>query len=117
MSQIIYQNLDDPQNNPISPSNSKIKPNKINLPPLTPKIIALIILFSLIIILFIISLFVNQKAPSIPTIPTPTPLPVVKITPQAQIPTQYQTQFNQIDQLLNQQDILTPPQIDQDLGL
>jgi hypothetical protein len=117
MSEIIYQNPDDPQNNPISSSDVKINPKKIKLPPLTPKLIALIILFAIIFILFIISLFINQKTPSVPTIPTPTPIPVVKVTPQPQIPTQYQSQFNQIDELLNQQDIVAPPTVDQDLGL
>lgn len=117
MAEIIYQNPDDLQNNPISSSDTKIKPKKIILPPLTPKLIALIILFAIIFILFIISLFINQKAPSAPIIPTPTSIPIVKVTPQAQIPTQYQAQFDQIDELLNQQEILAPPQVDQDLGL
>ena len=117
MAEIIYQNPDDLQNNPISSSDTKINPKKIKLPPPTPKIFALIILFAIIFILFIISLFVNQKTPSTPIIPTPTSIPVVKVTPQPQIPTQYQAQFDRIDELINQQEILAPPQVDQDLGL
>ncbi len=117
MSEIIYQNPDDLQNNPISSPDTKIDQKKIKLPPLTPKIFALIILFGIVFILFIISLFINQKTTTSPIIPTPTPIPVVKVTPQPQIPTQYQMQFNQIDELLNQQDVLSPPQIDQELGI
>jgi len=118
MSQIIFQNPDNPQINPITVSDQPgTNQKKIKFPSLTPKTIALVILFGIIFILFIISLFINQKNPSVPIIPTSTPIPIVKVTPQAQIPTQYQSQFTQIDELLTRQDILDPPQIDQDLGL
>lgn len=117
MPEIIFQNSDNPETNPIASNQLQNDQKKINFSRPSPKILALIVLFSLVFLLFIVSLFINQKNVPTQTSPTPTPIPVAKVTPQAQLPTQYIKQFEQIDELLNQQDILLPPSLDQNLGL
>lgn len=127
MQENLYQNIDIPQNNPLNNSlgeNADTSPKKgFSLDMKNPKIVALVVLSSLIIVILIISLVVslfrllNQKdiSPSTQT-PTPTEIP----TPTASnslVPEIYQDKFKNIDNSFNNDLDLEPPTIDTEVGL
>jgi len=115
MDNLIFQNIDTSENNPIQaekPVKTKTHLNK--------KIILLISLASVIIILLIISAIVSRSRQNtnqsnlnnIPTVTTSS-----NINQENPIPTQFVEKFNQIEKkLVNTPDLL-PPEIDLKMGL
>jgi hypothetical protein len=115
MRENIYQNIDQPLNNPLN-----LAPE-----PTIPKdrrFLLLLILFSIIILLLVASLIVSRwkitPHKTITTTPslTPTAIPTIINQPNI-IPAVYQPQFKAIEENLKYNSEILPPQIDPQLGL
>ncbi len=117
MRQTLSQNIDTPKPNPLMGKLPKLPKPSIKLPK-NPKIIALIIL-AITIFLLLIANFLIKSPPSTKknnqnTISQNLPSPTSTPNP---IPTQFVDQFSQIEQLLEQNITIDPPQIDSQIGL
>jgi len=129
MEEKIYQNIDQVQNNPLEiisdqkSENSETKSkNKLSL---SPKIILLIILGSIIFVLLLLSLIVTQVRNSAnkqvnitPTsIPTPASTNINSDINNSLIPSPYQEDFQKITNYSTHDLNLPIPQIDTGIGL
>jgi hypothetical protein len=115
MRENIYQNIDQPLNNPLDiASGSVFKKDR--------RLILLLILAGIIVVLLITSLVVSlfKKSPRRPVTATPTPTPTI-IPPIVNepniIPTTYRSQFKTIEDNLKYNPEILPPQIDPQMGL
>jgi hypothetical protein len=126
MEEKIYQNFDQPQDNPLEIipdkkiATSELKP--INKLSLSPKITLLIILGAIIFVLFLLSLVITQSRnsanKSTNIIPSITPVPTVtdSNTNYSLIPSPYQIDFQKINNYSSQDLNLPIPQIDTTVG-
>jgi hypothetical protein len=121
---IPYQNREIGEINPLLRSQEIDLPvdTKTSKPPLSPKIIILIILGAIIVLLLIISLIISLVNHSPKTASPSKPTPSSSFTesptdiPNSAIPTEFREKFDQIDQN-NQTDLnFNPPQIDPNIG-
>lgn len=119
---LIIQNTDTPNENPLS---SSIEPNtksKFTLPK-NPKILALMIMGIFIAILFVVATIVtivrSSSVTKIKTITKPTPTTTTQVaTPTAsQFPEEFRGIIDTIQQDLHQNNLPDPPQIDETIGL
>lgn len=122
--EIIYQNSETNQDNPLAPvtgTETNNPKSKFSLPQ-DKRLVALIFLGGLIVILLIISLIVTSLRPktgtvSLPQI-TPTSMPTpIPTAPTTNIPVQFQPQINSLEQNLQPSTDLNPPEIDDTIGL
>ncbi|MFA6007674.1 MAG: hypothetical protein WC784_03480 [Candidatus Shapirobacteria bacterium] len=116
MEEKIYQNFDQPQENPL-----EIVPEKKLKISLSPKIILLIILGSIIFVLLLLSLVVTQTRHSanktVNIIPTPTTVTINSDNNNSLIPSPYQSEFQKINNYTSQDLDLPAPQVDTEIGL
>ena len=121
-----YQNPDVFQENPlntgpVSTSNDSLKPTKKFRFPTDPKIRLLVVLAAIIVLLLPLSLvssFLRQQktssvtpTPVISSAPSPSPTSVIAI------PDELQTKINSIQKLSTSPDTVSPPQIDEEIGI
>lgn len=124
LNQNLVQELPNPiqKENQTKGSESSPETSSSKTPPFlkhlkNPKVLVLIILFSVIIVLFILSLFVNKPTQtSTTTPPTATPIPLNKPTSIPQIPEKYKDKFDSIDQDIQNIQVELPPAIDENIG-
>ena len=115
MRENIYQNIDQPLNNPLDVTpKPAFKTDR--------RLILLLILTGIIVVLLITSLIVSlfKKSPRRPITTAPTPIPIVIptiINEPNTIPTIYQSQLKTIEDNFKYNSEILPPQIDPQLGL
>jgi hypothetical protein len=102
MDETQFQNIDTPIITPLSSPPKK----KFTIPLI---IIVLVILISLIILSLLKKNNVEEYIE--PSIPTPTPVPTI-INQANQIPTQFKSQFDQIDSVKKDTSEILPPTVD-----
>lgn len=115
MRENIYQNIDQPLNNPLDVAEKPVvkKDRRLVFLSVLIPVIVILILISIIVPLF-------KKSPRPTATPTPTPTPTVipdVVNPANIIPSSYQLQFKNIEENLRYNSEILPPQIDPKLGL
>jgi len=115
MRENIYQNIDQPLNNPLNLA--------VPLPAKKDRrLVLLFILFLAIVVLLLASIIIPlvRKSPgritTSPPSPVPTAIPNI-VNPANIIPSPYQSQFKSIEENFKYNSEILPPQIDPQLGL
>jgi len=122
MSETPYQNIDISQNNPLGFKNEEgLNPPNNLKKPLNPKIIILIVLATIILVLFIVSLVVSpQSGENTPGTLQNTPTPSGETVPtvsKSLVPQIYQDKFTLIEKNLNNDLDVEIPVFDLEVGL
>jgi hypothetical protein len=122
--EISYQNRDQSNINPLAPVDAPVTPDNETKKPTDPKIRILLILSIIVAVLIIISIVVTVLKKSKPPAndPQPTPVPIVSPIPTINpgtknMPSEFSSRFDPIDDNIQKQINFNPPQTDQDIGL